>query len=70
MKCYERGAVRPGLLDVLTALILLAVLLWASWKQFPVYERNFHPKVPPVPALQRSGDFWTTRFLVVIFLAT
>ena len=69
MKHDERGAVRPGLLDVLTALILLAVLLWASWKQFPVYERNFHPNMPPVRALRRSGNFWTTRFVVVIFLA-
>ncbi len=34
----EPGAVRPGLLDILTALILLAILLWASWMQSSVYE--------------------------------
>jgi len=33
-----RGATQLRVLDVLTALILLAVLLWASWKQFPAYE--------------------------------
>jgi len=57
MKRFESGAVRPGPLDVLTALILLAILLWASWKQFPAYERNFRPGMPPAPALQRSGKF-------------
>jgi hypothetical protein len=40
-KSFRRGAVRPGVLDVLTALILLALLLWASWKQFPAYDRRF-----------------------------
>jgi hypothetical protein len=36
---FERGATRPGVLDILTVLILLAVLLWASWMQFPAYNR-------------------------------
>jgi len=35
---FMRGATQLRVLDVLTALILLAVLLWASWKQFPAYE--------------------------------
>jgi hypothetical protein len=39
MKRFERGAVRPTILDILTALILLAILVWASWKQFPAYNR-------------------------------
>lgn len=33
-----RGTARLGLLDVLTALVLLAILLYASWKQFPAYK--------------------------------
>ena len=33
-----RGATQLRLLDVLTAMILLAILLWASWKQFPAYQ--------------------------------
>ena len=34
---FKRGATRLGLMDVLAALILLAVLLYASWRQFPAY---------------------------------
>jgi hypothetical protein len=51
----ERGATRPGVLDVITALILLAILLWASWKQFPAYQRNLQSNLaPPVGRLQSS----------------
>jgi hypothetical protein len=57
MNPFERGAVRPELLDVLTALILLAILLWASWKQFPAYDRHFRRPMPPARALQRSSNF-------------
>ncbi len=47
----KQGATRLGLMDVLTALVLLALLLYASWKQFPAYNRpvsttpaqNAHP---------------------------
>ncbi len=35
----HRGATQLGFLDVLTALIVLAVLIWASWMQFPIYNR-------------------------------
>jgi hypothetical protein len=49
---------RPRLLDILTALILLALLVWASWKQFPAYERKFpSTAAPPVPTLRPSGKF-------------
>lgn len=34
----KRGAAPLGLLDVLTALVLLAILLYASWKQFPAFK--------------------------------
>lgn len=49
MKRFEGGAVRPGVLDILTALILLALLLWASWKQFPAYDRRFRAAAPAPP---------------------
>lgn len=35
----NRGATQLGFLDVLTALILLAILLWAASRQFPAYHR-------------------------------
>ena len=31
------GATRLGFLDVLTALVVLAILIFAAWRQFPVY---------------------------------
>jgi hypothetical protein len=30
---FKRGATRLGVMDVLTALILLGLLLYASWRQ-------------------------------------
>jgi len=44
---FGRGATRIGLLDVLTALILLALLLWASWEQFPAYRAAAIPAATP-----------------------
>jgi hypothetical protein len=58
MKRFEYGAMRPGVLDILTALILLAILVWASWKQFPAYDRRIPPSAAPsTPALRPSGNF-------------
>jgi hypothetical protein len=58
MKRFKRGAMRPGVLDVLTALILLAILVWASWKQFPAYHRKFRPGAEsPAPSFRPSGKF-------------
>jgi hypothetical protein len=37
------GAGAPGFLDVLTAAVLLAILLWVAWKQSPVYNRPAPP---------------------------
>jgi hypothetical protein len=34
-----RGATNLGFLDILTAAIVLAILLWAATLQFPAYER-------------------------------
>ena len=39
----ERGATSPGFLDVVVVAVLLAVLLYAAWRQFPAYQ-------PPAPA--------------------
>jgi len=44
------GATRPGVLDVLTALILLAILVWAAWKQFPTYRRRVPSTAPAATA--------------------
>jgi len=41
-----RGATQLGLLDVLTAIILLGILLYAATVQFSVYNR---PPASPVP---------------------
>jgi len=42
-----RGATQLGLLDVLTALILLGILLYAATVQFSVYSR---PPAQPIPS--------------------
>jgi hypothetical protein len=42
-----RGATQLGFVDILTALILLGILLWAATLQFPAYERS---AVTPAPA--------------------
>ncbi|GEM_PF-3184028 len=44
----QRGAVRLGLADILIALILLGVLLFVSYLQFPAYRQSASP--PPSPS--------------------
>jgi len=46
----QRGAIRLGLADILTALILLGILLVASYLQFPVYQRVSSPNPSPQAA--------------------
>ncbi len=48
---WNRGATRLSLADVVVVLIVLALLLWASWKQFPAYKRPPAqvPAVTPAP---------------------
>jgi multisubunit Na+/H+ antiporter MnhB subunit len=41
-----RGATQLGFVDVLTAVILLGILLYAATVQFSVYNR---PSAPPIP---------------------
>ena len=48
----DRGATQLGFLDVLTALVLLAILLWAATKQFSAYHRPApapHATASPAP---------------------
>ncbi|HEV2169759.1 MAG TPA: hypothetical protein VGR40_02370 [Candidatus Binatus sp.] len=35
-----RGATNLGFVDILTAAIVLAILLWAATLQFPAYDRT------------------------------
>jgi hypothetical protein len=37
---WQRGATQLGFLDVLTAVVVLAILVYAASRQFPTY-RNF-----------------------------
>jgi hypothetical protein len=58
MNRFGPGAVRPGVLDILTALILLAILVWASWKQFPAYDRKFRSSAAlSTPPLRPSSKY-------------
>jgi hypothetical protein len=51
-----RGATHLGFVDIIVVGIVLAVLLWASWKQFPAYNRPFTPiaVLTPVPLMPRG----------------
>lgn len=48
---HERGATYPGFLDVVVIAALMAVLLYAAWRQFPAYQSP----VPPAPASHKSS---------------
>lgn len=41
----QRGATRIGVTDIIVVLVLLGILLFASYRQFPIYETP-----PPAPA--------------------
>lgn len=38
-----KGATQLGFADVLTALVVLAILIAAAWKQFPIYRNGPSP---------------------------
>jgi hypothetical protein len=38
------GATRIGLTDVIVIAIVMMILLFAAWKQFPAYNRPFTPR--------------------------
>ena len=52
-QCTDRGATQLGFVDIIVVAIVLAVLLWASWKQFPAYNRPFTP-IPALTPVPRS----------------
>ena len=47
----HRGATRLGFADAVVIAIVMAILLFAAWKQFPAYKRPFTPRatLTPVP---------------------
>jgi cytochrome c-type biogenesis protein CcmH/NrfG len=46
----QRGATRLGVMDIVAALILLGVLLFASYLEFPNYQRLAAPSPAASPA--------------------
>jgi hypothetical protein len=46
----QRGATRLGVMDILAALILLGVLVFASYLEFPNYRRPAVSSPAPSPA--------------------
>ena len=50
------GAVQPGFVDILTAAILLAILLWAAWRQFPAYNQ-----APALSPAENASPYWRRR---------
>lgn len=46
----QRGATRLGVMDIVAALILLGVLVFASYLEFPNYRRLAAPSPGPSPA--------------------
>jgi hypothetical protein len=43
---WTRGATQLGFADVLTALLLLGLLLYAAYAQFPAYQSRTIPRAP------------------------
>ena len=46
------GATRLGFADIIVIAIVMAILLLASWKQFPAYNRPFIPRAIRTPSLR------------------
>ena len=44
----ERGATQLGFLDIMTAIVVLAILVYAASRQFPAY------RTAPAPASEQS----------------
>ena len=51
------GATRLGFADIIVIAIVMAILLFASWKQFPAYNRPFIPRAirTPQPRVPTRG---------------
>jgi hypothetical protein len=56
-----RGATRLGFADIVVIAIVMAILLFAAWKQFPAYNRPFTPRriLTPAPRLPAPGSIRT-----------
>jgi hypothetical protein len=56
-----RGATRLGFADIIVIAIVMAILLFASWKQFPAYDRPFTPRAirTPEPRVPTRGHIRT-----------
>jgi hypothetical protein len=48
----HRGATRLGFADIIVIALVMALLLYAAWKQFPAYNRPFTPRPIITPALR------------------
>ena len=57
----SRGATRLGFADIVVVAIVMAILLFASWKQFSAYKRPFTPRpiLTPSPRLPMPGRIRT-----------
>ncbi len=55
------GATRLGFADVIVIAIVMALLLFASWEQFPAYNRPFIPRAirTPAPRVPTRGRIHT-----------
>jgi hypothetical protein len=40
LRTSQRGATQLGFLDVVTAIVVLAILVWAASRQFPAYRNG------------------------------
>jgi hypothetical protein len=56
------GATRLGFADIIVIAIVMAILLFASWKQFPAYNRPFIPRAirTPSPRVPTRGPIRTS----------
>jgi Tfp pilus assembly protein PilE len=50
----QNGAAQLGVMDVLATLAILAILLYASWKQFPAYSRHREAASPLASPVSRD----------------
>jgi hypothetical protein len=51
----HRGATRLGFTDAIVIAIVILILLFAAWKQFPAYNRPFAPRAILTRAPRRSA---------------
>ncbi|MFZ1120356.1 MAG: hypothetical protein WAN81_08995 [Candidatus Binataceae bacterium] len=57
------GATRLGFADIVVVAIVMAILLFASWEQFPAYNRPFTPRAILTPASRLPAPGVTPRVI-------